>query len=239
MKKLTLSLFAVALAITTTLKATAQDTAQQTRDVSGYSSVSVSGPFKVKVILGDKEGAKLNIDKEYIDKVETVVDGGTLNVRFKRPSFSLKHEEYHPKTAEVTVYVRTLSTVTNTGSGNTSVEGNVTASDFKVSLSGSGSINVPTAKVSGELTAKVSGSGSIEIAGTSASVTAFISGSGQIKAKEFSTQKAGITVSGSGDVYIKADKELTATLVGTGNVYYTGNAVVTKHKVGPGNVQKM
>lgn len=239
MKKLTLSLFAVVLTIAATLKVQAQDTAQQTRDVSGYSSVSVSGPFKVRVVLGDKEGAKLNIDKEYIDKVETVVDGGTLNVRFKRPSFSLKHEEYHPKTAEVTVYVRTLSSVINTGSGNTSVEGNVTASDFKASLSGSGSINVPTAKVSGELTVKVSGSGSIEIAGTSASVSAFISGSGQIKAKEFSTQKAGITVSGSGNVYIKADKELSATLVGTGNVYYSGNAVVTKHKVGPGNVQKM
>lgn len=237
MKKFTLSLFAALLVIVTTLKA--QDTAQQTRDVSGYSSVSIFGPFTVRIVLGDKEGAKLNIDKEYIDKVETVVNGGTLNVRFKRPSFSLKREEYHPKTAEVTVYVRTLATVTNAGSGNTSIEGTVTASDFKVTLSGAGSINVPKAKISGELTTRISGSGSITVAGNAASVSAFISGSGQIKAKELSTEKAGITVSGSGDVYIKADKELTATLIGTGNVYYSGNAVVTKHKVGSGNVQKM
>jgi hypothetical protein len=66
-----------------------------------------------------------------------------------------------------------------------------------------------------------------------------LSGSGQISGKDFSTQKASITISGSGNVYIKADKEINANLVGSGTVYYSGNAQVSSHKVGSGSVQKM
>jgi hypothetical protein len=239
MKKITFSLLSAILFITLALNVSAQAVSEQTRNVAGFSGVSVSGPFKVRVILGDKESVKLKVDSEYIDKVETVVESGSLTIRFKRPSFNFKREDYHVKTAEVTVYVKTLGAVANSGSGSLAVEGNVTASDFKVILSGSGSISIPTAKVSNELTTRISGSGSIEVGGTSASVSALISGSGEIKLKSFSTQTASITISGSGNVYLKADKTISATLVGTGNVYYSGNAEVTKHKIGSGNVQKM
>ncbi|OKS89532.1 head GIN domain-containing protein [Mucilaginibacter polytrichastri] len=239
MKKFAFTLLSAIAFMASALHVSAQAVTEQTRDVAGYSGVSIAGPFKVRVILGNKEGVKLSVDAEYIDKVETVVDNGSLTVRFKRPGFSLKREDYHVKTADVTIYARTLSSIANAGSGNTTVEGTVTASDFKAILSGSGTITIPTAKVSNELTTRLSGSGSIDISGSAASVSAFISGSGEIKAKNFSTQTASITISGSGNVYIKADKSINATLVGAGNVYYSGNAEVTKHKVGSGSVQKM
>ena len=237
MKKFALGLFAVLL-MASTLKVSAQEVSEQTRSVSGFNGVSSAGPFRVHIIMGNTESVKLNIDAEYIDKVETVVENGNLAIRFKKSESGWSHS-YNLHTADVTVTAKSLSSLVNSGSGSITVDGAISSDDFKAILSGSGTINAPSVKVSNELNARISGSGSINIGGSSASVNAQISGSGEIKAKEFSTQDATITISGSGSVYVKADKQLTANLVGSGNVYYAGNAQTNTHKVGSGTVQKM
>jgi Putative auto-transporter adhesin, head GIN domain len=237
MKKFALGLFAVLL-MASTLKVSAQEVSEQTRSVSGFNSVSSAGPFRVHIIMGNTESVKLNIDAEYIDKVETVVENGNLAIRFKK-SFSGWNQISNLHTADVTVSAKSLSALVNSGSGSVTVDGVITADDFKTVLSGSGEITAPSVKVSNELTARLSGSGSINIGGSSAVVNAQISGSGEIKAKGFSTSTATVTISGSGNVYLKADKQLTANLVGSGNVFYAGNAQTNTHKVGSGTVQKM
>ena len=237
MKKFALGLFAVLL-MASTLKVSAQEVSEQTRSVSGFTSVSSAGPFRVHIIMGNTEGVKLNIDAEYIDKVETVVENGNLAIRFKKSDSNWGHS-YNLHTAEVTINAKSLSALVNAGSGSITVDGAITSDDFKTILSGSGAINAPSLKVNNELTARISGSGSIEIGGSSASVNAQISGSGEIKAKGFSTNDATVTITGSGNVYVKADKQLTANLVGSGNVYYAGNAATNTHKIGSGTVRKM
>ncbi|NCD70459.1 head GIN domain-containing protein [Mucilaginibacter agri] len=238
MKKSIFGLFAAVLVMAATLKASAQDASQQTRNVSGYSKIGIGGPFKTRIIMGDKEGVVLNIDADYIDKVETVVENGALKVQFKKSTFNWS-QSYNIKTANVTIYAKSLSGLANSGSGSVTVEGAISSPDFALALSGSGSINIPTVKATGEFKTTISGSGSITIAGSAPSVSAVISGSGEIKAKEFSTQNASVTISGSGNVYLKADKQINATLVGSGSVFYSGNAQVNSHKVGSGTVQKM
>lgn len=237
MKKFALGLFAV-LIMATSLKVSAQEVSEQTRNVSGFTGVSSAGPFRVHIIMGNTESVKLNIDAEYIDKVETVVENGNLAIRFKR-SANNWGKGYNLQTADVTVTAKSLSSLINSGSGSITVDGPITADDFKTILSGSGQINAPSIKVSNELVVHISGSGSINIGGSSASVNAQISGSGEIKAKGFSTNDATVTITGSGNVYLKADKQLTSNLVGSGNVYYAGNAQISTHKLGSGTVQKM
>lgn len=237
MKKFALGLFAVLL-MASTIKVSAQAVSEQTRSVSGFTGVSSAGPFRVHIIMGNTESVKLNIDAEYIDKVETVVENGNLAIRFKKSSGGW-NQGYNLHTADVTVTAKSLSSLINSGSGTITVDGAITSDDFKTVLSGSGEITAPSVKVSNELTARISGSGSINIGGSSASVNAQISGSGEIKAKGFSTSDATVTISGSGSVYLKADKQLTANLVGSGNVYYAGNPQTNTHKVGSGTVQKM
>jgi hypothetical protein len=238
MKKLALSIFTAALFMAATLTVSAQEVTEQTRNVSGFSGISVSGPFKVHIVMGDTEGVKLSVDAEYIDKVETVVENGTLNIRFKK-SISNWGQNNHVHTADVTVNAKALSALANSGSGEMTVDGAIAGSDFKTILSGSGFIKLPSVKVNGQFTARLSGSGSIEVGGSAASVNAQISGSGEIRAKAFSTQNASVTISGSGNVYVKADKQIDATLVGSGNVFYSGNAQTNAHKIGSGSVQKM
>lgn len=237
MKKFALGLFAVLL-MASTLEVSAQEVSEQTRSVSGFTGVSSAGPFRVHIIMGNTESLKLNIDAEYIDKVETVVENGNLAIRFKR-SGSNWGQSYNLHTADVTITAKSLSSLINSGSGSITVDGAITADDFKTILSGSGEINAPSLKVSNQLTAKISGSGSININGGSASVNAQISGSGEIKAKGFSTNDATVTITGSGNVYLKANKQLTANLVGSGNVFYAGNAETNTRKIGSGTVQKM
>lgn len=239
MKKLAFTLFAVFTAMAASFTATAQ-TSEQNRQVSGYSGVAISGPFLTHVIIGDKEGVKLTVDENLIDKVETVVDNGTLNVRFKRESnLPWKKDDYNPKVAAVTVYVKTLSAVVSAGSGNTTVDNPVNASDFKITLAGSSAINIASLKVANTVTIRLSGSGTVNIGGSATEVSALISGSGEIKAKGFKTEKTSATISGSGNLYINAEKELNVTMIGSGNVYYTGNAKPNTHKIGSGSISKV
>jgi len=172
MKKSISGLFAIVFIMLTTLNASAQNASEQTRDVSGYNKVAIGGPFKTRIIIGDKEGVTLNIDAEYIDKVETKVENNTLKVQFQKSSFS-----HNIHTANVTVYAKSLSALANAGSGSVTVEGSISSDDFKMVLSGSGSVNIPVLKASGELSTTLSGSGSISVSGSSSSVNAVLSGS--------------------------------------------------------------
>lgn len=216
--------------------ASAQSTVQ-TREVSGFNGVASSGPFNVHITMGNKESVKLDIDADLIDKVETVVEDGTLLIRFKKAErFAWKN--HNIEKAEIYVSAKSLSAIVNSGSGNIEVTGPINTDNFKAVVSGSGTLKAGYVKAT-ELHANLSGSGSIDVKGSANSINAIISGSGEIKGEEFKTESATVVISGSGNVYLKAEKELKATIIGSGTVYYSGNAQVSSHKIGSGSVTKV
>ena len=84
----------------------------------------------------------------------------------------------------------------------------------------------------------LSGSGSFHIDGKSDDTDISIAGSGEFKGRELKSNTASIAIAGSGNVYINAEKELSAKIVGSGNIVYSGNASVETRTVGSGRVSK-
>ena len=205
----------------------------QTRPVSGFNSVANAGSFSVHVKINGTESLKITADASIIDEIETVVNGGNLEVRFKHP-----HEQHHyPGRVDVYITAKSLNALVCSGSGSIDLDGALKGSQADVTLSGSGSISASVA--SGKLGATISGSGTINLTGSTGKATVTISGSGDLKAQDLKTDVAEVSTTGSGDVHLNVSKSISAQIVGSGNVYYTGTATIAKSEtIGSGRIHK-
>jgi hypothetical protein len=232
MKKIVYSVFAGILLITATLKVSAQS--EQTREVSGFNSIASSGPFDVHVKINGTESLKLKANQDIINEIETVVENGTLEIKFKH-----HHDRNYDNTERIDVYVtaKSLSAVANAGSGSIKIDGVVHGENVKLILSGSGDIT--SSVKSGDLHVSISGSGSIHINGDVNDANISIAGSGELMGKELVTGSASVSITGSGSAYFAANKTVSASIVGSGNVIYSGNATTGDIRtIGSGRVSK-
>lgn len=206
----------------------------ETRSVSGFNAISSGGPFNVYVSLGSTESLLLEGDTGDLSKIETKVENGTLKIYYKTKG--LFNYEFN-KQVKVYITAKSLSGLTLNGSGSIKINGTVKSSQLSAHVSGSGSMTF-TANVS-DFNAVVSGSGKITASGSSEKADIKISGSGQFRGKEFHTSSSYVKVSGSGDIYIAAEKSLDAMVSGSGSIFYSGNPSVKIAKSGSGKVSKI
>jgi hypothetical protein len=206
----------------------------QTRDVSGFSGVASSGAFDVYVTTGSRESVRLEGDAELVGKIETVVEDNVLHIRTKR-----QYQNDHLDFDGVKIYVtaRELNSLRLSGSGRMRVDSPLKADAFSATVSGSGRIEAGQI-TSNRMKATISGSGNFNASGSAKETEITVSGSGGFNGKNFTAGDARVRVSGSGDVYLRAENTLEGTLSGSGAIHYSGNAKVTERKTGSGRIVK-
>jgi hypothetical protein len=232
MKRIAYTIFAAVLMVATTLKASAQT--EESRQVSGFTSIGSGGPFDVHVKINGTESLKIKGSSEAIKDIETKVENGGLQIKFKHRD-NWDHENY----GRIDIYItaKSLSSLANAGSGSMKVEGTVSGVKVNISLSGSGSIS--SSVKAGDFHAVISGSGSIALSGSADETKIAISGSGGLDGRNFKTNTASVTIAGSGNAHLGADKSISANIVGSGNVIYSGNATISDSRtVGSGRLSK-
>jgi hypothetical protein len=207
---------------------------EQVRQVSGFDKVSTGGSFAVHVKINGTESLKIDgADAQELAKIETKVTNGQLEIRWMRGS------EPHNYNGRIDVYVtaKSLSGLSNAGSGSMDVDGVAKGGSVEVDLSGSGSI---TATVNADkLDVVISGSGRTTLKGKASSTHIDIAGSGKLSADGLTTDVADARISGSGDTYITVNKTISASIVGSGCVHYSGAATIgSVSTVGSGRVRR-
>ena len=207
---------------------------EQVRSVSGFHSIGSGGSFAVHVKINGTESLKIDgADAQTAGLIETIVRDGNLEIRWKRGS------EPHHYNGRIDVYVtaKSLSDLSNAGSGSIDVDGVLKGGNVSVTLSGSGSIM--TGIDAGKLSITMSGSGTAKLKGKATNTDITISGSGKLSADGLATDMAEVTISGSGDTYITVNKSISADIVGSGSVRYSGAGTIGSVKtVGSGRVSK-
>jgi hypothetical protein len=207
----------------------------QTRSVSGFNSIESGGPFNVHVKIGGTESVRLDVDDDVVNDVKTEVEGGVLKIGFRR-NFSLRN--HNIKRGDIYVTAKSLSGLSNSGSGNLDLDGALTGQNVSVILSGSG--NIRAAVKASALETRISGSGGIHIKGNTESAEFRISGSGEINGTGLTTETLAATISGSGSISITANKTVSARITGSGSVSYSGNATIGETRyTGSGRVNKV
>jgi len=205
---------------------------QESRDAKGYTGLAVSVPGTIVVRQGDYAPIAVEADDNLMPEIETVVEDGTLKVRFKQ-----KVNVTGRSTIRLLVTGPTFESLAVAGSGDILAEA-LKSRSLSVSVAGSGDVKI--ARLDAErLKASVAGSGDIKVAGRAEEVSVSVAGSGDIEAERLEARRAKASIAGSGDVSLWAQESLEVSIAGSGDVRYYGDPTVSRKVAGSGSVKRL
>lgn len=187
------------------------DVASETRDVSGFDEVELSGVGNLSIRQTGTESLSVEAEEGVLPKIRTEVVDGRLVIG-PEPNASIETTE--PINYELTV--DDLRTLMLSGSGEVDAEGIDTD----------------------ELVVDISGSGVMKASGRAEIQEAHVSGSGAYEAQDLESRRVRIDVEGAGSAVVNASEELDAKADGTGSVEYVGDPTVEQDVSGVGRVSK-
>jgi hypothetical protein len=204
----------------------------ETRNTGDYDGIKCAGSMDYILVAGAEGKIKLEGESNLLEHIITEIKGGNLIIKVKKdvnlsPSWN--------KTIKVTIPFKDISRVSLAGSGDLWNEDKITASDFDVSLAGSGDmiLNIEASSVEGSL----AGSGDVTLKGNTNYLKVKLAGSGDIHAFGLQANHTEASIAGSGDIEIVSNQSLKARVTGSGDIEYKGKPSKEETKVsGSGSI---
>lgn len=204
-----------------------------TRTVSYADRIESLGSFNVEIIVGNTPSVRIEGESNLIPYIQTENTDGVLRIKVKKG--------YNIQTSRpLKIFVTTpkLELVTLAGSGDIKGNGKFTgASQLEVNIAGTGNVSLEVNTP--EVKADIAGSGDIILVGETRDLSVEIAGSGNFDGMRMMSENVNISIAGSGDVNVFADKKLDVDIAGMGDINYKGNAVVSKSIAGSGKISKV
>ena len=185
--------------------------ATETRQVSGFTKIDLSGTGEVTIEQGAAESLTVEADDNVLPSLTSKVSDSTLKLG-KKTGTTLRTRSpirYH-------VTVKELTGLEVSGAGSVHAQG-MTLQTLRVDISGSGAVNVTGSAVEQDVQ---------------------VSGSGTYDAADLPSQKVTAEISGSGQVAVAVSRELKIDISGSGTVTYSGDPSVKQDVSGSGRVIK-
>lgn len=201
-----------------------------TRDVSGFDRVNLSGIGDMVLEQGDSEQLEIEAEDNVIDHITTEVRDGTLYIGF---------DEDHiipTETIRFNLTMRDIHGLETSGVSNIQTE-KINTDELEIDLSGTGNINIDDLSAE-RLDIGVSGAGNFTAEGKVDEQKIKLSGAGNYDGEDLESQNTEVTISGLGKVTVWATERLDVTISGTGNVDYYGNPEVTQQISGLGQLDQ-
>jgi hypothetical protein len=186
-------------------------TASESRDVSGFTKVQLTGSGEVTVRQSGAESLTVEADTKLLPLVTSEVSDSTLVLGLKRSTISLSNRPIRYQ-----VEVRDLTGLSVSGSGD------ITATDISTAA----------------LRIEISGSGRITASGSAEVQELDISGSGSYRGADLDSKTARAQITGSGEGDLTVRDALDVRISGSGSVTYSGDPQVTQQITGSGKLTK-
>jgi hypothetical protein len=181
----------------------------QTRDVAAFTRIENRDSADLDVHVGEPQHVEVRAGRRVIRDVHTAVHNGALEVTFD-------HGGLWPSDVVVDVSVPRLTEIDSSGSGDVQADG-ISGDAFAVRSDGSADVSLQGAVRS--LTLDTDGSGDADLAGLTA-------------------REARVSLGGSGDADVRADRRLDVSVDGSGGVRYHGHPALTQRVDGSGDVTR-
>ncbi|WP_246277532.1 head GIN domain-containing protein [Winogradskyella ursingii] len=196
-----------------------------------YQGLRASGPMHIKLVSGSEGEITIKGDSNLMEYLITEVQNNILVVKTE-DGYNLGPTDK----IFVTVPYETINSITLAGSGDITSKEIITSNDFKISLSGSGDIELNIE--SSTIDSSIAGSGNIELNGATNQLHTKVTGSGNFNGNGLKTSDVDASISGSGNINVTCIGQLKARVTGSGNITYKGNPQSTDTKVtGSGNIK--
>ncbi len=185
--------------------------ATQSRQVSGFTSVELTGVGELSIDQTGTESLTVSAEDNLLPLLTSEVEGDTL-ILGKKPNTRIV-------TSKPITCTLTMKDITG------------------LAVSGSGTINAPKLTTAA-LRIEISGSGVITTAGNADDQSLEISGSGRYLADGLTSKTTTAEISGSGTGNVVASNALDVKISGSGTLTYSGNPQVSQTVSGSGKLIK-
>ena len=211
-------------------KGGAAELAKETRPVANFDQVVLRAVGDLTIKQGEEERLVVEAERSLLPKLTSQVRAGVLYLGTEE-SFSTQYPIRYALT------VKRLSRLTSEGTGQVAIA-ELAVPSLEVKLAGSGGMSVSTLTAR-ELTVKLGGSANVNIDdGTVTTQRVAIDGSGRYAAPRLASERASVSINGSGEVVLKARDTLSVQIAGSGTVSYHGDPAVSRTIVGAGSVTR-
>jgi len=229
------SLAAIAT-VSLTRNAKASATVHETRSVSGFRRIEISGQAAVELVQGNDEG--VTVDAPASVKVRTEVTDATLTIDVEhRPHmFGWFTGRPSERAVRIKVNLRDIDRIEVAGAVTIAAD-RLTSKDLFLDLAGACTLRVRDLQAT---TLKLDGSGAtkVELAGKVAHQQIDLSGAGSYQAAGLASDDATVGVSGAGKAVINARTALSVDISGAGKVEYVGDPQLKQSISGIGKVSR-
>ena len=202
---------------------------KEDREVSGFTSLEVSGAFEVFLYQGKTESLTVEADKNLMELIVTEVKGDKLRIYTK---------ENIKKATELNVYLTFEELEMIDISGAVSIEGEGVFEFDELHLDGSGASEINMEMNVSSLHADFSGASEIELSGTAGSASFDISGASEIDALDFKISHCELDVSGAAEAKVHVIDMLEVNVSGAASVRYKGDPRVSQDVSGAGSIKE-
>lgn len=200
---------------------TINDADAEIREAKNFHGINVSHAFDVYLSQSNEEAVAVSAsDNATRNKIKVEVRDGILYVGLEKGKWNMGN-----KKLKAYISFKTLDKFSASGSCDVYVDGIIKADDLKISLSGSSDIRQAKLDVK-KLDVDLSGSSDMKVSGVAANLTIEVSGSSQFKGENLVTDFCKANASGSSDISITVNKELSARTSGSSDVLVKGEGVI-------------
>ena len=184
------------------------------------------------LVAGTEGEIKIKGEENLIKLIITKITDGKLIVKVEK---GINLSSSWGKTIKITIPFKEISSVSLAGSGDLWNEDIIIATDFEVSLAGSGDVIIEVEATS--VIGRIAGSGDLTIKGKTNNLTAKVAGSGDFHGYGLQSNHTVVSVAGSGDAQVVSNESLKARVAGSGDIEYKGNPTKEDTKVsGSGSI---
>lgn len=238
MKKLLLSIaFLFSLAVYAQDAKVFNDANAVKRNLNGsFTAISVSSGIDLYLSQGNEESLAVSAsEQQYLDRMITEVENGTLKIYFNNKGFNWKHGN---RRLRAYVSCKTLDKLSASAGADVHVSGNINSSKLYIDVSsGAGFTGAVTAS---EMSADVSSGAAMKISGSAAKLTVDVSSGADFKGFDFAADYCNASASSGAGVHVTINKELSAKASSGGDIHYKGTGLIRDIKTsGGGSVKKI
>lgn len=202
----------------------------ESRNLSGFHSILVSGGISLTVHQGNQYHVSTNAGAGSQQDILTSVNGDTLIISKVEHWYSrlLRFIDYD---ADVTL--PELSKITSTDNSDAEFVSDFNADNLSIVVSGGGDIDF-MGKVN-TLNVIASGGSDLTLVGSATTFTMIASDGSELDGKDFTVNEANFTVSGGSDLTITVHDKLTVNASGGSRLHYDGHPTQTDIHSGSGS----
>ncbi|MCX6281222.1 MAG: DUF2807 domain-containing protein [Bacteroidetes bacterium] len=202
---------------------------KETRVVSSFDRIEVSGAFNVYLKQGSLEEVIIEADENLQPIISAEVHGSTLVIDTKKPI-------NHMTALKVYITFKDLKKVEVSGAVDITTESKVNLTDFSLHTSGASDVRMEVNAQ--KLDLNCSGASKLRLTGTATDVTADLSGACDIYGFDLVCENFTVDMSGAGKAQIHVTKKINAEISGAGSIHYKGNpAVINQSVSGAGSIR--